>query len=169
MKLQLRNLICENILKDGYNHLKNNYGKYATGAAAGAAGLTSVAGEGLLGVEAQDAVQNTLGKAAWDLENRANANHIKGYKDSAIEVLTRPDNILNPDNTMDDIKYQNYLQKEHYLGAAQGGLAKGLRVISGTRGSPDDSGDVDFVIRNPITSVEKVGEGINKAAKAILK
>lgn len=139
--------IKTHLLQEGVvDHLKRNWGKYTTGAAA--AGLSGLyaAGQGALGVEAQDAVQDFGEYTAHDLENAAVKNTMQGYKDAAVEVYSRPDNLIGTtgEHTLDT---QNLIQKEHYLAAAQNGLAKGLRGITSMSEEPGSS---NFAIRHPL-------------------
>jgi len=65
MKIQLRSLLYENFLQDGYDHVKRNVGKYALGA--NAAGVYA-AGQGYLG----DGAKNLYDKASDKISSTYN-------------------------------------------------------------------------------------------------
>ena len=70
-KLKLRKYITEGFA----DHLKNNYGKYLAGAAAGATGGVYAGGQGYLGDDVKTNVQDLGYKAAADLIGRGLTNN----------------------------------------------------------------------------------------------
>ena len=70
-KLKLRKYITEGFV----DHLKNNYGKYLAGAAAGATGGVYAGGQGYLGDDVKTNVQDLGYKAATDLIGRGLTNN----------------------------------------------------------------------------------------------
>ena len=144
MQIQIKELLLEGRVTD---HLKRNWGKYTTGAVGtGLAGVYA-AGQGALGVDAQDAVQDWGGETAGDLENYAHENKVKATRDAAIETFSRPDNIIsNWDENKETLDFQKGIQKETHIGNAQEALASGVRGLTGMSGEPDQT---NFVVRNP--------------------
>ena len=70
-KIKLRRYITEGFGE----HLKNNYGKYLAGAAAGATGGVYAGGQGVLGDDIKTNIQDLGYKAAADLYGRGFSNN----------------------------------------------------------------------------------------------
>lgn len=143
--------IKHHILEEGIvDHLKNNYGKYGAGlAGAGVAG-TYAAGKGLLGVEAQDAVQDFGAEASENLHNAATANGITAKLQAANEVFSRPDNILsNWDQNTNTYDIQHNIQKENALAHAQDITSDAIKNVTSMDQEPDKT---NFMVRHPIVS-----------------
>ncbi len=147
MIIDIKNHIIEEGIVD---HLKNNYGKYVAGlAAAGTAG-TYAAGKGLLGVEAQDAVQDFAGEASADLHNASTANAITAKLQAANEVFSKPDNLIsNWDHNGDTYDYQHSIQKENALSHAQDTASNVIKKVTSMDQEPDQT---NFTVRHPIVS-----------------
>ncbi len=108
-KLKLRKYITEGFSE----HLRNNYGKYLAGAAAaGATGGVYAGGQGMLGDNIRDNVQDLGFKAAADLLGRGISN-----------------------NTIEN-RLENPVQQQ--LGLAQLKLAKGISDFTNANESPYD-------------------------------
>jgi len=147
MKIQIKKILQEGKVLD---HLKRNWGKYSTGAVGTGLAGTYAAGQGMLGVDAQDAVQDWAGKASDNLENAAIENDAKASVDAAKETFSKPDNLLtNWDENRNTYNFQRNLQKEKYFADAQKGLAKSIRGLAGITHSPDTE---NFIVRNPLTA-----------------
>jgi len=151
--------IKKHIIEEGIvDHVKNNYGKYAGGAAAAGLAGTYAAGQGLLGVEAQDAVQDFAGVQSANLHNDAIANATTSKLQAAHEVFSRPDNIVsNWDNNEDTYNYQQTIQKENLLAHAENAAANGLDKLTSMDQEPDKT---NFMVRHPITSAELAYDNI---------
>ena len=81
-KIKLRRYITEGFGE----HLKNNYGKYLAGAAAGATGGVYAGGQGVLGDDIKTNVQDLGYKAASDLFGRAISNsNIQNYFENPLQ------------------------------------------------------------------------------------
>ncbi len=161
MKIKIKKILIEEGVVD---HLKNNWGKYATGA--GAVGAFSAASNGYLGVDAQDAIQNLAGKYAGNLENESNYNNIKSNLDAGIEVFSRPDNLLtNWGNNEETYKIQKMIQPRTWGGEIQGIAANGIRQATSMDQSPDTA---NFIVRNPLVTAKLAAENIASNIKPFI-
>ena len=161
MKVEIK----KHLLQEGVvDHMKRNWKKYAGGTAAGLGGVYA-AGQGVFGVDAQDAVQDFGEEKAHHLENMADKNTIQGYKDAAWETYTKPDNIFGNEGEADrTLMQQNLVQKEHWAAAAQDGLAKGIRAVTGMDEEPDKS---NYILRHPINYMGLKADEVSSNVKPL--
>lgn len=164
MRVPIKKILQEGKVLD---HLKRNWGKYSTGVVGTGLAGTYTAGQGMLGVDAQDTVQNWAGKVAGDLENSAIENNTKASVDAAKETFKKPDNLVtNWDENRNTYDFQRNIQKEGYFANAQDGLAKSIRGLTSMNGSPDTA---NFVVRNPLTAAGLKTDEILAPIKGAIK
>ena len=132
------------------NHIINNRGKYSTiGALAGTAGLINLGARGYYGSDNQDAIQNTFGKIAKDLDASANRDYMKGNIDTGLSLYKRPDTIFTKDDGSIDkqLVIDRVLQKEN-IPLVSKKLGQTLAEKVGNVGSDEEQ--MNFMVRNPL-------------------
>lgn len=155
--------IKKHLIQEGIGeHFKNNWGKYAAGAAG--AGAMYAAGHGYFGLIPQDAIQTLGAKTAGALENKAIGNDMQGLEDAAYETYSRPDNIIGPGDNKATFQYQNFIQGEHQLSNVQDAAASTIRKLTNISNSPDT---VNFYIRHPLVSSQLQYEGAKQYLKPL--
>jgi len=165
MKIDIKKYLLEEGIVD---HLKNNYGKYIVGGAAGALGATYAAGQGYLGVDAQDSVQDYIGDVSQNLKNEARYHDLNSTIDSIKDVTYKPDNIINPenyDNYKEMLTTQKMINPETWEGKSKLLLSKGLSKLGNIEGPPETT---NFTIRNPIVSSGQAIDNIRANVNPIL-
>ncbi len=144
MEIQIKELLLEGRILD---HVKRNWGKYGAGATAAGLGTVYAAGQGILGVDAQDTVQDFGGEVSQDLENSAIIDQGYNSRDALIKTFSRPDNLVsNWDENKETLDNQKNIQSEEYTSQIKNTLADGIRKITNMDGEPDQT---NFMVRNP--------------------
>ncbi len=151
MKIEIKKTLMEEGIVD---HVKNNWGKYAGGVGAAGLGATYAAGQGLLGVDAQDAVHDSGANLIMGLKTGAAHDETEADVSSTIDVLKRPDNILGPNKLSDTIDYQHNIEPGTYTSPIKDAAGNAVAKLTGLDSANEQ---INYGIRNPMDAGKLAG------------
>ena len=154
--------VKKHLIEEGIvDHVKNNYGKYLTGAGIIGAGIgaANLAGRGYLGVENQDKIQDFVVPIVHNLNAEALSDKFQADVDSYTKAI-KTDNVLGPEAVADAAEKQSYVEPGTYTSAIKHGAANVLSGITGLNRTEA----INYGIRHPI---DALGRGLHYGAKGI--
>ena len=137
----------ETIKEKLVRHINNNRGKYGTAAGiGGTVGAINLAGNGYLGVRAQDMVHDVAYPLSQNLQINALRNGTTAKIDPYIDVYKKKDNLISNEDNDQLLAAEQVLQKENIPAAAS---FIGSKLVSGLSGL-DQNEKLNYMLRNPI-------------------
>jgi hypothetical protein len=131
-------------------HINNNRGKYGVGAGIGGTiGVVNLAGNGYLGVRAQDAIHDAAYPISQKLHINAIQNGTTAKIDPYLDVYKKKDNLFTNNNNDQLLSVEQVLQKENIPAVTS---YIGSKLVSGLSGL-DQNEKLNYMLRNPGNSM----------------